>query len=101
MVEPAVLLDAWTTTMWRACWQGSLIVVAVWTICQLIPSMPARFQCWFWRLAILKFVAVLLLPFAFDVPLLPAVAAYESNAPVERCFLRLPPTNPMLRWNQV
>ena len=37
--------------MWRACWQGGLVVLAVWSICRLIPSMPARFQCWFWRLA--------------------------------------------------
>jgi beta-lactamase regulating signal transducer with metallopeptidase domain len=84
MIELAVLLDAWTTTMWRACWQGSLVVLAVWSICRLIPSMPAKYQCWFWRLAVLKFVAVLLLPFAFDVPLLPApaAAANDSNAPL-------------------
>jgi beta-lactamase regulating signal transducer with metallopeptidase domain len=83
MIEPAVLLESWATTMWRACWQGSLVVLAVWSICRVIPSMPARFHCWFWRLAILKFAAVLLLPFAFDVPLLPAPAAYEITAPLE------------------
>jgi beta-lactamase regulating signal transducer with metallopeptidase domain len=83
MMEPAVLLESWATTMWRACWQGSLVVLAAWAICWVIPSMPAKFQCWFWRLAILKFAAVLLLPFAFDVPLLPAPAAREINVPLE------------------
>ena len=46
-----VLLDAWATAMWRACWQGGLVVLGVWSICRLIPSMPARFQCWLWRLS--------------------------------------------------
>ena len=71
-MAPTVLLDAWATAMWRACWQGSLVVLAVWTICRLLPSMPARFQCWFWRLAILKFVVVLLCPTLLNLPLLPA-----------------------------
>lgn len=67
-----LFLDIWATTMWRACWQGGLVVVAVWTICRLLPSMPARFQCWLWRLAILKFMVVLLVPWFFNLPLLPA-----------------------------
>ena len=58
--------------MWRACWQGSIVVLAVWTICRLLPSMPARFQCWLWRLAILKFMVVLLCPSLLNLPLLPA-----------------------------
>ncbi len=33
-----ILLDAWATTMWRACWQGGLVVMLVWTICRLLPS---------------------------------------------------------------
>jgi hypothetical protein len=45
-----LLLDAWATTMWRACWQGGLVVLVVWSICRLLSSMPARFQCWLWRL---------------------------------------------------
>jgi beta-lactamase regulating signal transducer with metallopeptidase domain/Leucine-rich repeat (LRR) protein len=67
-----ILLDTWATTMWRACWQGGLVVLVVWSICRLLPSMPARFQCWLWRLAILKFMVVLLVPWFLNVPLLPA-----------------------------
>ena len=49
----------------------SLVVLVVWSICLAIPSMPARFQCWLWRLAILKFMVVLLVPWFLNVPLLP------------------------------
>ena len=67
-----ILLDAWAMTMWRACWQGGLVVLVVWTICLVIPSMPARCRCWLWRLAILKFIVALLLPTLVNLPLLPA-----------------------------
>ena len=67
-----VPFDAWPTLMWRACWQGGLAIAAVWSICSLLPSMSARCQCWFWRIAMLKFVAVLLLPSMLNLPLLPA-----------------------------
>jgi beta-lactamase regulating signal transducer with metallopeptidase domain/Leucine-rich repeat (LRR) protein len=77
-----IFLDTWATTMWRACWQGGLVVLVVWTICRSIPSMPARFQCWLWRLAILKFMVVLLVPWFFNVPLLPAHRAPERIAEI-------------------
>ncbi|MGO9113000.1 MAG: M56 family metallopeptidase [Thermoguttaceae bacterium] len=67
-----LLLDAWAAVTWKACWQGSLVVLAVWLICLVIPSMPARCRCWLWRLAILKFMVVLLLPTLVNLPLLPA-----------------------------
>ena len=66
------LLDSWAAVMWKACWQGSLVVLAAWLICIVIPSMPARCRCWLWRLAILKFMVVLLLPTLVNLPLLPA-----------------------------
>jgi uncharacterized protein (TIGR03067 family) len=69
-MEPS-LLDAWAAVMWKTCWQGSIVVLAVWLICRIMPSMPARCRCWLWRLAILKFMAVLLLPTLVNLPLLP------------------------------
>ena len=77
-----ILLDAWATTMWRACWQGGLVVLLVWVICRLIPSMSPRFQCWFWRLAILKFTMVLVVPWSLNVPLLPAPRVPERDVEV-------------------
>ena len=82
-----ILLDTWATTMWRACWQGGLVVLVVWSICRLLPSMPARFQCWLWRLAILKFMVVLLVPWFLNVPLLPPTLVPEHLA-----FVPLAPT---------
>ena len=82
-----IFLDTWATTMWRACWQGGLVVLVVWTICRLMPSMPARFQCWLWRLAMLKFMVVLLVPWFFNVPVLPAPPIPERMA-----FVPLAPT---------
>jgi beta-lactamase regulating signal transducer with metallopeptidase domain len=63
----------------RAAWQGSLGLVVVWLICGLVPRVPARFQCWLWRLALLKFVVVLLWGAPLAVPLLPAVAEPPSH----------------------
>ena len=60
--------------LWRATWQGSIGFLIVWLICGLLPRMPARFQCWLWRLALLKFMVVLLWRVPLAVPLLPAVA---------------------------
>ena len=75
MIVPTVLLDAWATALGRACWQSSLVVLAVWLICWLIPTMPAQCQCWLWRLAVLKFVLALLCPSLLDLPLLPTSPA--------------------------
>ena len=79
-----VLFDAWTGMMWRACWQGSLVVLVVWSICRLLPSMPAQFQCWLWRLAVVKFMVVLLLPSLLNVPLLPAPSVATPYATSKR-----------------
>jgi len=87
-----LLLDAWAATMWKVCWQGSIVVLAVWVICLVIPSMPARCRCWLWRLAILKFMVVLLLPALVNLPLLPApsVAAPISEVSVQIVRQHLP-----------
>ncbi|MEN6365633.1 MAG: M56 family metallopeptidase [Thermoguttaceae bacterium] len=65
------LLDACSANVWRASWQAGLMVLAIWAIVCLVPSMPARCQCWLWRLAMLKFAVALLVPTLVDVPLLP------------------------------
>jgi beta-lactamase regulating signal transducer with metallopeptidase domain len=68
----ALLLDATWANLWQASWQGGLIVLAVWIMLRLFRSMPARWQCWCWRLAMAKFVVVLCLPSLVNLPLLPA-----------------------------
>ena len=60
MTQLTDLSDAWAAAMWRAGWQGGLAALAVWSVCRLAPSMPARFQSWLWRLVVLKFAFALL-----------------------------------------
>ena len=72
MIDVAHFLNVWGAAMWRASWQGGLTALVVWTVCRLVPSMPARFQSWLWRLALLKFVVTLALSSPIEVPLLPA-----------------------------
>lgn len=78
------LFHAWSMNLWQACWQGGLLVLVIWAAVRLLPSMPARCQCWFWRLAMLKFVVVLSLPALVDVPLLPATTV-ETQTQVQFC----------------
>lgn len=78
------LLHAWSMNLWQACWQGGLLVLVIWAAVRLLPSVPARCQCWLWRLAMLKFVVVLSLPALVDVPLLPATTV-AAQTQVQFC----------------
>jgi len=77
-------LDVWCAAMWRASWQGGLAVLIAWSICWLVPSIPARFQAWLWRLALLKFLVALAWAVPIELPLLPAAerSGWESSATV-------------------
>lgn len=78
-----MLLEAWTAAIWRASWEGGLIAAVVWIACRLMPSMPARFQAWLWRIVLLKFAVALIWSAPIGVPLLPApqAAAIAENLP--------------------
>lgn len=78
------LLEVWAAALVRASWQGGLIVLSVWMICRLVPSLPARFQAWLWRLAVLKFVVAFVWSVPLELPLLPArkVIAWSQNSPL-------------------
>ncbi len=66
------LLNIWGAAIWRGSLQGGLAAIVVWCTCQIAPSIPARFQCWLWRLVMLKFVIALLLTVPIEISLLPA-----------------------------
>ena len=72
-------IDLCSTAIWRASWQGGLLVLVIWSVCYLWPSMPIRAQSWLWRLAILKFVVALCLPAVVDVPLLSAESTVAED----------------------
>lgn len=77
MMVAAEFIENWGAALWRASWQGGLVVLGVWCICRMAPSLPARFQAWLWRLALLKFLVVLVWPATIELPLLPAAAPAE------------------------
>jgi beta-lactamase regulating signal transducer with metallopeptidase domain len=68
-------LDGWMPNLipnlGQACWQGGLVVLVVWAVCRALPRMPVRCQSWFWRLATVKFLLVLLVPTLIRLPWLP------------------------------
>jgi beta-lactamase regulating signal transducer with metallopeptidase domain len=91
-----ILSDPWLDGLWRASWQGGAGFLIVWLICTLAPRMPARFQCWLWRLALLKFVVVLLCKTPLAVPLLPAAAELPQPAPVSYAAVKVRDELPLI-----
>ena len=66
------MLDSWMAAMWRASWQGGMMALAVWFFLLIVPSIPARFQSWLWRLVMLKFLVAFLWQAPVELPLLRA-----------------------------
>ncbi len=67
-------------TLVRASLEGGLFVAAVWTVCRLVPRLPATVRCGLWWAACLKLLLGLAALPAVRLPLLPAVerAAAET-----------------------
>jgi beta-lactamase regulating signal transducer with metallopeptidase domain len=77
-------LDVWTAAIWRASWQGGVAAIIVACLCRLLPSIPARFQCWLWRLVMLKFAISFFWSAPIEIPVLPQaepIAAIAAVAP--------------------
>ncbi len=60
--------DAWIDSLVRACWQGGLLLLAVWAVGRLFPRLSAEVYHWLWWLACLK----LLVTLAWIAPIPPA-----------------------------
>lgn len=77
-------LDGWNAAIWRACWQSGVAAIVVACLCRLLPSIPARFQCWLWRLVMLKFAISFCWSAPIEIPVLPQaepIAAIATVAP--------------------
>jgi beta-lactamase regulating signal transducer with metallopeptidase domain len=106
MIDFTGFIDAWSVTIWRSSWQGSLLAMAVWIVCRLVRSIPARFQCWLWRLVILKFLLALVWFAPVEVPILPAekpatvqlIAAPSTSLQVESIVVSQKPPRPPAHW---
>jgi beta-lactamase regulating signal transducer with metallopeptidase domain len=85
------LVELWGAAFWRASLQGGLAVLAVWTVCRLAPSIPARFRCWLWRLAMLKFLVALAWAAPIELPLLPDETPVASSGNQFAADAAIPP----------
>jgi beta-lactamase regulating signal transducer with metallopeptidase domain len=70
--------DMWTGALARASWQGGLAVIGVWAFLRMAPRIPARIQCWLWRLVFLKLLMSLLWATPIDIPILTAARATSA-----------------------
>ncbi|WP_368564183.1 M56 family metallopeptidase [Pseudoxanthomonas sp. UTMC 1351] len=52
--------------------QSTLLVAVVWTLCRLLPRLPAAARCWLWWLVALQLVVGVLWASPLALPLLPA-----------------------------
>jgi beta-lactamase regulating signal transducer with metallopeptidase domain len=72
----------WAGAMWTACWQGGLVVLAVWGVCRLLPKLNPSVRQAMWWLACLKLVLGLVWLRPVALPVLPntAVPVYAQLA---------------------
>lgn len=83
----------WGSAVWRASWQGAIVLGVVWTVARLWPRLPPTLHSWLWRLAFLRLVLGLFSVVRVDLPVLSAAlssptiglapAASSSAAPVQ------------------
>lgn len=88
-------VDHWAADVWRACWQGSAVILLVWGVCRLLPQMTPRMRCWLWRLAYAKLLIALFWSSPVDMPLLrsthmSAPISIHAPAPIIHTASHLP-----------
>jgi len=73
----------WAEAMWRAIWQGSIVILAVAGLATLTSRIlrPAV-RCWLWRIAFLKLAFALLWVNPIRLPVLPNASTAQPS-PVE------------------
>ncbi len=94
------MLDSWMAAMWRASWQGGLMALVVWFFLLIVPSIPARFQSWLWRMVMLKFLVAFLWQAPLELPLLRAGESTVSMANVFSLDDAIPPESVYLLTDQ-
>lgn len=80
--------DAWASTWWRASWQGSIAIFAIYAATRLLPRLPAPVQNLLWRLAYLKLLFSLVWFAPVELPLLPSASPFARPLTAMRQSLR-------------
>src|SRR5579883_390136 len=73
--------------LWRATWQGAILILAVAAICRIGRRIPAGVRCWLWWLASLKLLISLCSLTAIPLAVLP------SSSPIDRTLTRALPVH--------
>lgn len=74
--------SVWADSAIRACWQGGLMIAAVWILCRVWTKIPPAAKCWLWRLAFLKLLVALVWVTPIRLPMLPALELSEQSSAV-------------------
>lgn len=70
----------WGPSLWRASWQGGIVLAAAWAIARWCTFLSSRVVCWVWRLACLKLLVALVWITPVQLAVLPPKA---PPAPVD------------------
>lgn len=90
---------SWASAMVRVCWQGSLMILAIWLLCRVCPRIPPNVRAGLWWLATVKMLFAFVGPSPWLLPLLPtrgaiAAAASKGTAPPVATSFPLPASEP-------
>jgi beta-lactamase regulating signal transducer with metallopeptidase domain len=76
----------WLENLWRASWQGAIVLAVAWAIARWCTFLSPRVVCWMWRLAALKLLVALLWAQPISLALMPAEARVPRPAPTFASF---------------
>lgn len=66
--------------LWRAAWQGALLILVVAAVCRIGRRLPAALRCWLWWLAAAKMLIALCSVAAIPLAVLPASSPLATRA---------------------
>jgi beta-lactamase regulating signal transducer with metallopeptidase domain len=61
---------AWAPWLWRACWQGAIVIAIAWLLTLALRNWSPRIRSWIWRIAYLKLLLLLVWTGAIELPIL-------------------------------
>src|SRR5688572_14106569 len=67
--------------LWRASWQGAVVIAVVWALCRVAPRISPSARAWLWRLVFLKVVIGLVWFAPINLPLIAPRAAGVPKVP--------------------
>jgi beta-lactamase regulating signal transducer with metallopeptidase domain len=76
----AWMSEAVASGVWRAAWQGAILIPLVWLAERTITQMSPGIRSWLWRGVYLKLLVALVVPGTIGLPVLPARPSLGSHA---------------------